>query len=153
MSSIIAINSVTKKFALPVEIEQIIYEFLRLEDYNKPQAEFKKIFLNRVSCESPTLTFFSAVLATNMKSPLINHIFNNVKTYLENYNDTDFYSVYVYDDEMVVEEDGFIIPSGYYPEIINAVDEDEYFVGDNIIHPEGYGNIYKLASNYKLLTN
>jgi hypothetical protein len=153
MSSIIAINSVTKKYFLPVEIENIIYQYLTIEDYNKPQEYFKKYFLNRVSCESPTLTFFSAILETNMKSKVMNHILNTSKLYLENYNDTDFYSVYIYDDEILVEEDGFIIPAGYYPENINAVDEDEYFVGDNIIHPEGYRNIYKLASNYKLLTN
>jgi len=148
MSSIIAINNSLTKFFIPVEVQRIIYEYLTVEDYNKPQAEFKRIFLNRLSCNSPTLTFFSAVLATNMKSSIMNYIINSSRTYLENYDDTDFYSIYAYEDEIVDEETGYIIPAGYYPEEINPVDENEYFVGDNIIHPLGYENIFGLVKSY-----
>jgi hypothetical protein len=62
MSCITAINSVTKKFALPIEIEQIIYDFLTLEDYNKARAKFNKNFLNRMSPKYPSLTLFNGIL-------------------------------------------------------------------------------------------
>jgi hypothetical protein len=57
MSSISAINSVTKKFALPIEIEQIIYDFLTLEDYDKARAKFNKFFFY-ISPRKRPLGFF-----------------------------------------------------------------------------------------------
>ena len=148
MSAISTITTITKKYFLPIEIENIIYEYLTIEDYNKPQGEFKKIYFKRLSCNRPTLTFFSAVLATNMKSTIMIYIINSTRTYLENYDDTNFYSIYSYEEEIIDTETDQIIPQGYYPNEVNVLDEDEYFMGDNIIHPPGYENIYGLVVNY-----
>lgn len=58
MSSISAINSVIKKYFLPIEIENIIFEYLKLEDYDKARAKFNKNILNISPRNSPLGLFF-----------------------------------------------------------------------------------------------
>lgn len=148
MSSISAINSITKKFSIPVEIENLIYEYLTLEDYNKPRAIFQKNFLNRMSPNYPSLTFFNGILKLNCRSTIEYKVVFKTFNYL--LQETDFYCEYEYDPyNYYIEEDNTNIPEGYYPRNINVVDEDQYFMGDNIIHPEGYDNIRLLAENLR----
>ena len=130
MSCISAINSVTKKYFLPIEIENIIFEYLKLEDYNKARAKFNKNFLNRMSPKYPSLTLFNGILGDiiNIKEqflgkfPIMRYIYRKSEEYLR--CDTDFYKLFeYYYDDCPIEwyENEFEMIDGEY----NLRDEDD----------------------------
>ena len=151
MSLISAINSVTKKYFLPIEIGNIIYDFLTIEDYNKPRAIFQKNFLNRMSPKYPSLTLFNGILGDKFKgtmNPIMVYILFKTKILLR---DTDFYNIYDYDDDlMYIEEESGYAPNIFHLEFIN---EDEDGNWANIRHPEGYDNIRILAESLRYFFN
>jgi hypothetical protein len=156
MSFISSFNAVTKKFLLPIEIENIIYEYLKLEDYNKARAKFNKNFLNRMSINHPSLTLFNGVLGDiiNIKEyflgkfPIMRYIYRKSDNYLN--KETNFYNLYEYDDITACGMDFYTVEGGYVPtlDLIEFYDEnDEY----SYIKPvDGYDNIEILAETFRI---
>jgi len=156
MSSISAINSVTKKFSIPFEIENLIYDFLTLEDYDKARAKFNKCFLNRISLNYPSLTLFNGVLGDiiNIKEqfigklPIMRYIYRKSDKYLN--KETKFYDLYDYDDITACGMDFYTVEGGYVPapNLIEYYDEDDEY--SSIKPVEGYDNIEILAETYRV---
>ena len=156
MSSISAINSVTKKYFLPVEIENIIFEYLRLDDYNKARAKFNKNFLNRMSPKHPSLTLFNGILGDTInikeqflsKFPIMKYIYKKSDRYLN--KETKFYKLYDYDDITACGMDFYTVEGGYVPapNLIEYYDEDDEY--SEIKPVEGYDNIEILAETYRV---
>ena len=142
MSSISAINSVTKKYFLPIEIENIIFEYLKLEDYNKARAKFNKNFLNRMSLNHPSLTLFNGILGDiiNIKEQLLGkfsvmrYIYKKSDRYLN--REIKFYDLYDYDNITACGMDFYSIEGGYVPKCDDDI--------------EGYDNIEILAETFRI---
>jgi len=156
MSLISAINSVTKKYFLPIEIENIIFEYLKLEDYNKARAKFNKNFLNRMSPKHPSLTLFNGILGDiiNIKEqflgkfPIMKYIYRKSDRYLN--RETKFYDFYDYDDITACGMDFYTVEGGYTPtiDLIEFYDEDDEY--SDIKPVEGYDNIEILAETFRI---
>jgi hypothetical protein len=148
MSSISTINTVTKKYFLPIEIENIIYTYLTIDDYDKPRSIFNLNFLNRMSPRYPSYTMFNGILGNEKNKyiidPIMRYIYFKTKNLLK---DTDFYNIYEYDEDLMYIEEA----SGYAPNWTNLEFINEDVVGDwaNIRHPKGFDNIRILAESLR----
>lgn len=156
MSCISTINSIIKKYFLPIEIENIIYDFLILEDYDKVRAKFNKNFLNRMSPKHPSLTLFNGILGDTInikqqffsKFPIMKYIYRKSDKYLN--RETKFYDFYDYDDITVCGMDFYTVEGGYTPiiDLIEFYDENDQY--SDIKPVDGYDNIEILAETFRI---
>ena len=155
MSSISIVNASLNKFFIPEEVQRIIFEYLTIEDYDRPRARFNRIFLNRMSLNYPSLTLFNSILRDRVnikenflrKFPVMKYIYNKIDKYLN--KETDFYSVYDYDDVTGCGMDFYTLEGGYVPipSLLEFVDEDDEY--SDIKPVEGYDNIEILAETFR----
>jgi len=156
MSCISAINNSLNKFFIPVDVQRIIFEYLRLEDYDKARVKFNKCFLNRMSLNHPSLTLFNSILGDviNIKEqflgklPIMRYIYRKSDRYLN--KETKFYKLYDYDDITACGMDFYTTEGGYVPipNLIEYYDEDDEF--SDIKPVDGYDNIEILAETFRV---